>query len=246
MERITSRQNPLLQQVKKLQTNRKFRQEQGVFVGDGVKLLAEAAKWYTVSTVIFTPGVTLPELPATTRLVEVPESLMEHLSQMKSPQGAIFLCPLPEQKEEDLVPGTLALEGIQDPGNLGTILRTADAFSVPVVLLDGCTDPYQPKVVRSTMGASFRAVPQQMTTQRFLELAGDIPVIATALRPDAVDIATCDLKAGITVIGSEGQGLSDLLLEKATQSVIIPMAPQCESLNAAVASTVVMWELRKG
>ena len=140
-ERITSRKNPLLQQVRKLLTSRKARQESGLFVADGTKLLAEAAKWWNgLETVIVSDGVEV-QVPDVVRIVSVPEDVMESISPMQSPQGALFLCRLPEKTEFSPQPGMLLLDGIQDPGNLGTILRTADAFNVPVVLLEGCADP---------------------------------------------------------------------------------------------------------
>ena len=153
---ITSRKNPLLHQVKKLLSSRKAREEAGLFVSDGTKLLAEAVKYYPgLDTVILSEGVRA-EVPDHVRLVRVPGDVMESISPMASPQGALFLCRLPEKKRFVPVPGMLLLDGIQDPGNIGTILRTADALDIPVALLEGCADPYSHKVVRSSMGAVFR------------------------------------------------------------------------------------------
>ncbi len=246
MERITSRQNAYLQHVKKLQSSGGYRKEQGQFVGDGVKLLTEAVQWkFAVETVILSDGVTIGELPSDVRVIAVPSDVMTSISQMKTPQGALFVCKMPEVSAPMLHPKTLVLEGIQDPGNLGTILRTADAFGVSVVLLDGCADPYQPKVVRSTMGAIFRGQPQEMDRATLVDLAkqAEIPLIATALLEGAMDIRQCNLSRGAVVIGSEGQGISAELLDLSDQAVIIPMGKQCESLNAAVAATVVMWQM---
>ena len=136
-ERITSRKNPFLQQVKKLLTSKKERQNTGLFVADGTKLLQEAVRWYHgLDTVILSDGVEA-ELPDYVRLIRVPEDVMASISPMESPQGALFLCRLPEKAEFMPKPGMLLLDGIQDPGNIGTILRTADALEVPVVLLEG-------------------------------------------------------------------------------------------------------------
>ena len=141
-QRITSRKNPLLQQVKKLLSSRKAREEAGLFAADGVKLLAEAVRWYPrLDTVILSDGVEA-NVPESVRLFRVPEDVMASISPMESPQGALFLCRLPERKAYVPQPGCLLLDGIQDPGNLGTILRTADALDIPVTLLEGCADPY--------------------------------------------------------------------------------------------------------
>ena len=155
-ERITSRKNPLLQQVKKLLSSRKEREQAGLFAADGTKLLAEAVRWYPgLKTVILSDGIEA-DVPDHVRVVRVPGDVMESISPMAAPQGALFLCELPEKKPFVPKAGMLILDGIQDPGNLGTMLRTADALNIPVVLLEGCADPYSHKVVRSSMGAVFR------------------------------------------------------------------------------------------
>ena len=155
-ERISSRKNPLLQQVKKLLSSRAERRKTGLFVADGTKLLEEAVKyWPGLQTVILTDGVEI-QVPDHVRVVRVPEDVMASISPMEAPQGALFLGKLPEQQEFVPKKGMLILDGVQDPGNIGTILRTADAMDVPVVLLEGCADPWSWKVIRSTMGAAFR------------------------------------------------------------------------------------------
>lgn len=245
-ERITSRKNPFLQQVKKLLSSKKMREEAGLFVADGTKLLQEAVKWYPgLQTVILSDGVEA-ELPDHVPVVRVPGDVMESISPMATPQGALFLCRLPQQQAFRPVPGMLLLDGIQDPGNLGTILRTADALEIPVALLEGCADPYSHKVVRASMGAVFRS-PVVQTTWQEASVAcarAGIPVAVTALTDRARDIRKADLKAMAVVIGSEGQGVRKEILENADAELIIPMNPRCESLNAAVAATIVMWQLR--
>ena len=244
-ERITSRKNPLLQQVKKLLTSKKAREEAGLFAADGTKLLTEAVKWYPgLKTVILSDGVDA-EVPDHVRVVRVPGDVMESVSPMQSPQGALFLCALPGKKAFEPKPGMLLLDGIQDPGNLGTILRTADALSIPVALLEGCADPYSHKVVRSSMGAVFRTDVVQ-TTWEAAEAAcaaAEIPVGVTALSDRAMDIRKADVKKMAVVIGSEGQGVRKEILDNAGAELIIPMNERCESLNAAVAATIVMWQM---
>ena len=243
---ITSRKNPFLQQVKKLLSSKKAREESGLFVSDGTKLLSEAVKWYPgLDTVILSEGVEA-EVPSHVRLIRVPGDVMASISPMESPQGALFLCRLPERKAFEPKPGMLLLDGIQDPGNLGTILRTADALEVPVVLLEGCADPYSHKVVRSSMGAVFRS-PVIRSTWAEVKAAcaqAGIPVGVTALSDRARDLREADLKSMAVVIGSEGQGVRQEILASAGAELIIPMNPRCESLNAAVAATIVMWQMK--
>ena len=247
-EWITSKANSTLQHVRKLAASRKYRYECRAFVADGSKLVEEALRWgLGVEALILREGVDFP-VPAGVREIRVPDALMKDISRMETPQGVMALCRMPEPAPLDLRPGSLILDGIQDPGNLGTILRAADAFDVPVVLADGCADPYGEKTVRATMGAVFRRPPLQAASEEVLAqcAAKGIPICVTALTDQAEDIRRAELAACVTVIGSEGQGVSEPFLEAAALQAIIPMSPKCESLNAAVAATVVLWELARG
>ncbi|MBQ8236632.1 MAG: RNA methyltransferase [Oscillospiraceae bacterium] len=244
--RISSRKNPLLQQVKKLLTSKKEREKAGLFVGDGTKLLAEAVRFYEgLDTVILSDGVEVA-VPGSVRVIRVPEDVMASISPMEAPQGALFLCRMPEKTEFVPKPGMLMLDGIQDPGNVGTILRTADALEIPVVLLEGCADPYSHKVVRSSMGAVFRTPVIQTTwaEAKAACAAAGIPVAVTALSDRAEDIRNADLRKMAVVIGSEGRGVRPEVLENADAELIIPMNPHCESLNAAIAAAIVMWQMK--
>ena len=246
-QRITSRKNPLLQQVKKLFSSRRERESAGLFAADGTKLLEEAVKYCPgLHTVILSDEIQL-NLPERVRLVRVPGDVMESISPMASPQGAVFLCRLPEKTPFCPKPGSLVLDGIQDPGNLGTILRTADALDVPVTLLEGCADPYSHKVVRSSMGAVFRTpvITASWEQVRASCQAAQIPIAVTALEEGAVDIRQAALSGMAVVIGSEGQGVRREIMEAAEHKLIIPMNPHCESLNAAVAAAITMWQMKR-
>ena len=246
-ERITSRRNPLVQQVKKLLTSKREREKLGLFVSDGTKLLEEAVRYCPgLHTVFLSEGVEV-RVPESCRVIRVSREVMEAISPMENPQGAVFLCKLPEKREFRPEKGMLLLDGIQDPGNLGTILRTADAWNVPVALLEGCADPFSHKVVRSSMGAVFRApvtVTDWQTAKESCARAG-IPVAVTALNQRAEDIRKADVAAMAVVIGSEGQGVRREILESAGHCLIIPMNDHCESLNAAIAAATVMWQMGK-
>ena len=221
-ETITSRRNPLLAHTKKLLTSRAYREKSGEFAADGVKLLAEAARWYPgLHTVIAEEHVELCKLSDTVRVVRVPRDVTQSVSLMDAPQGAIFLCRLPERKPGTILPGTL--------------------------LLDGCADTYNPKTVRASMGAVFRTQPVSMTRQQAIAACREthIPLLATAMSADAVDLRQADLRAAAVVIGSEGQGICPELFAAAEQKIIIPMSPRCESLNAAVAATIVLWQMKR-
>ncbi len=251
-ERITSRQNPLVLHIRRLGAERKYRKKQGAFLVEGDKLVGEALRWLgSPEVLVYTEGHRPPEgLGPETRLVEVPAELMAHLSTVETPQHLLAVCPLPEAAlPERLSAGSyLVLDGVQDPGNVGTIWRTADAFGADaLILLPGCADPFSPKTVRASMGACFRlpvwAAELDELTGR-LDQAG-ISLWATALRDDTADVRAVSLQGTAVVIGSEGRGVSDRTLACCAGTVKIPMRTRCESLNAAVAASVVLWEMAR-
>ena len=251
MERITSRKNPLITHIRKLSTDRSYRRECGEFLGDGVKLLEEAVRWNApLTAVVVTEGTALPQLPQGVRVVEVPEDVMQSISPMKAPQGALFLCRIPVQDEVKLTGSRyLVLDGLQDPGNVGTIWRTADALGADgLLLVNGCADPWNHKTVRATMGACFRLPAYEVKESDLSKILAEnhIPLYATALREDTVDLREGDLSRCAVVIGSEGKGVSDALLELSDKTMKIPMRSRCESLNAAAAAAVVLWEMARG
>lgn len=247
-ERITSRTNPLMSRIRRLAVSRSFRRETGEFLGDGVKLLEEAARWGAeLTAVVYTADADLPPLLPQVRQVEVPPDLMRSISPMEAPQGALFLARMPRQELPESLPGRryLALEGVQDPGNVGSILRTADAFAAGgLLLLPGCADLYNPKTVRASMGALFRLPAWECSLPRLsaLAAAADLPLVGAALRQDTADVRAAALDRGVFLIGSEGRGLSREALERCAATVRIPMTDRCESLNAAAAAAVVLWE----
>ena len=247
-ERITSRANPLMTHIRKLAASRSYRYESGEYLGDGVKLLEEAVRWNAgLTTVVHTPETDLPDLPASVRVVEIPPDVMRSVSPMEAPQGALFLARIPGLEPPEELTGCryLALEGVQDPGNVGTILRTADAFAADgLLLLPGCADLYSHKTVRASMGAVFRLPAWSCTLPELGKLAekSRLPVYGAALREDTADVREVDLRRSIVLIGSEGRGLSPDALAACGRTVRIPMRERCESLNAAAAAAVLLWE----
>ena len=248
-EIITSRQNPLMTHLRKLASSRSYRKKSGEYLCDGTKLLAEALKWGAeVKTAVFFEEVDIPPLPDGVRAVRVSEELMRSVSPMETPQGALFTVALPEVQLPETLSGKhyLVLDGVQDPGNVGTILRTADAFDCDgVFLVNACADLYNPKPARATMGAIFRREAYTVTAEELFALLrkSGVPLYGTALRDDTVPLAEADLARAAVAIGSEGRGLSQQVLDECAKTLKIPMNPRCESLNAAIAATVVLWEM---
>lgn len=247
MEVITSRQNSVIRHVKKLAGDRKYRKSCGEFLCEGPKMLAEAQRWgFQIKTVLTDDEALLHQWEGTAaRVVLVDSELLSYAADTQTPQGLIFTCAMPEEVET--LPGErlLVLDGVQDPGNVGTIVRTADAFGADgVVLLPGCADLWSPKVVRATMGACFRLPVINCTEETLVQLLkqDDIPLYATALREDTEDLRAVSLKRAAVVIGSEGRGVSARVLDLCEKTLKIPMRERCESLNAAMAAGIVLWE----
>ena len=251
MERITSRTNPLMLHLRKLGSSHSYRSKTGEYLGDGTKLLAEALRWGAeLTAVVCTPGFPLPALPAGVRTAEVPEELMAYISPMEAPQGVLFSARRPAAALPDRLTGRryLALEGVQDPGNVGTILRTADAFEVDgIFLLEGCADLYNPKTVRSAMGVHFRRAVWCCPLEEAAALVkgAGLPLYGAALGEHTLDVRRADLRAAAVVVGSEGRGLSPAALTLCDGTVRIPMSPRCESLNAGAAAAVLLWEMAR-
>lgn len=255
METITSRSNPLCVHLRKLASSRSCREETGEFLCDSPKLLREAALWGAdIRAVLYTEGM---ELPAgiSCRTAAVSESVMRSVSPMETPQGVVFSCAsMDHSPPERLEPDDrgrmryLVLDGVQDPGNVGTILRTADAFGARVILLPGCADLYNPKTVRAGMGVHFRTAIYRCALEELTALLreADLPLYGSALREDTADVRETDLRRCAMAVGSEGRGLSAEVLAACDKTIRIPMDKTCESLNAASAASVLLWEAARG
>ncbi len=247
MSVLTSRQNPLCAHLRKLARQGRYRKECGEYLADGRKLWEEAVKWGApIRRVVITPDIDLDVPEGVERTVVAPE-LMAYLSPMESPQGVLFTLALPERADIRLNGARyLVLDGLQDPGNVGTIWRTADALGADgLFLLNHCADPFGPKTVRATMGACFRLPCWEVELEELTVLLGkeQIPLYATALTQTCTDVRRTDLSRAAVVIGNEGHGVSREVLDVCAGALIIPMRERCESLNAAAAAAVVLWEM---
>lgn len=248
MERITARTNPLMQHMKKLGNDAAYRRETGLFLCDSPKLLGEAVRWGAeIVEVALSEDMTPDTLPKCERMVQIPRDVMASVSPMKTPQGALFTCRLPHSALPEKLTGRryVVLDAVQDPGNVGTILRTLDAFDFDgLLLLEGCADPWSVKTTRASMGAVFRRDIYTLTAAELFPLLqrSGLPLYGTALREDTVDAREADLSRCAIAIGSEGRGLSEQVLSRCDKTLKIPMSNRCESLNAAVAAAVLLWE----
>lgn len=248
METITSRQNPLCTHLRKLSSSAAYRRQCGEFLCDSPKLLQEALLWGAeLHTVVVTAGTEAPPLPKGVRLVEVPADVMRSVSPMETPQGTLFTCAIHTEPLPEMLAGRryVVLDTLQDPGNVGTILRTADAFHADgMFLVNGCANLYNPKTLRATMGAVFRCPVWTVGVEELSALLkrSGIPLYGAALREDTLDARQADYSRCAIAIGSEGRGLTEDVLALCDRTIKIPMSEHCESLNAAAAATVLLWE----
>ena len=246
MEKITSRKNPYIINIRALEKDADYRYEAGEFVCDGLKLLKEAVLFGAEITSVLWKGKAEDMLPDVGQYV-VPDDLFEYISPMKNSPGPLFTVKIPEEDWKTGIKKAIILETVQDPGNVGTVIRSAGAFNIDAVILcNGCADPFSPKAVRSTMGAVFRQriIKTDINGTKELLDKNLLPLYGAALSDKAESIEGLNLSACAVAIGSEGQGLSRGMLDICEKEIIIPMNENSESLNAAVASAVIMWEMR--
>lgn len=245
MNEITSRKNPLIIHMKKLGADSDYRHQCGEFLCDGNKLLMEAVQNGADITAVLFSGDAPDCLPGSTPAYVVPYDIIESVSPLKAPQEVLFSCRMQVTNGTLPVSGFhIILDGIQDPGNVGTVLRTAGAFNIDsVILTGGCADPYNPKTIRATMGAIFRQPIFEIEYDGIRALKGSgLKIYGAALSDESRDVRDVSFCNAAVAIGSEGRGLSQALLDLCDEKIIIPMAPACESLNAAVAASIIMWE----
>ncbi len=253
---LTSRDNPLVKECVKLLSDAKYRRRAGKFVVEGARLCADAAvSGVTVEAALVTAAAKSRYAAqwqaveaVAAKVYEISDAVAKALSDTGSPQGMLCLCaagePLPMTVREDGV--YVALEDVQDPGNMGTVIRTAEAFGVDGLILSrGCCDVYNPKVLRASMGGVFR-MPMMVAPDFCAELktlSATLPVFACVVDRDAENLTALHLEGAVAVIGNEGNGLSAAAIAACDRRVTIPMAGRAESLNASMAAGIVMWEL---
>ena len=187
--------------------------------------------------------------PYVVRQIVAPAELFDYASPMKNSPGPLFTVRMRTEEAEPRFERALLLENVQDPGNVGTLIRTAAAMGVDTVLLCGaCADTTGPKTARATMGAIFRErlVHTDAAGAKALCEKNGLPLYGAALSERASDIRGLDLRRAVVAIGSEGRGLSAELLSLCDGELIIPMTQGSESLNAASAGTIVLWEMARG
>ncbi|MCI6640308.1 MAG: RNA methyltransferase [Pygmaiobacter massiliensis] len=248
---LTSRENDQVKYLKKLLEKPSFARQEGVFVAQGAKLCCTAAESGIAIKNLYCTRQAAKRWPQVFALgcpvVWISEPVADKLSGMPSAQGAFALCEMPQFSSLDIDPAGyyIALESVQDPANLGAVMRSAAAFGYRgVVLSAGCAEPFGQKAMRASMGAVFKlpVIRTEDLPGLLQQLAKRGMTTAAAALRNSADIRTFSPSGGLVlVIGSEGQGLTEQTIAACQQAVRIPIEGM-ESLNAAVAASILMWE----
>ncbi len=242
---ITSKANSVVKNAKKLH-QKKYRKSS--YLIEGWHLFEEAVQAGVTIEKIFALESYRDQLAAFPQTVWVSEDILLDLADSQTPQGIVAVVQKEEVGQVDFSQGKfLFLEDVQDPGNVGTIIRTADAAGYTgVIVSDKSADIYSLKTLRSMQGSHFHLPIYRMSSQALLEEAkkAAIPVLATTLSKDSVDYRELlPIENFVLVMGNEGQGISPLMAESADQLVHISMKGQAESLNVAVAAGILIFHL---
>lgn len=251
MKHIESIKNNKVKQWKKLQ-KKKEREQSGTFIIEGFHLVEEALKVDNlVEEIIISEDRTIPkewDLNHVELIYAVPNVLKE-ISETETPQGVVAICRMPEENNRQIQPNQkiLLLDNVQDPGNVGTMIRTADAAGMDMVILgDGCADLYSSKVIRSTQGSIFHLPIARGNLKNYIDHCKELqtPVYGTSLQNGVPyqEVQPSDTFA--LILGNEGKGMAQEHLDMTDQNLYIPIHGQSESLNVGVAAGILMYYLR--
>ncbi|MCH5146984.1 MAG: RNA methyltransferase [Clostridiales bacterium] len=237
---ITSKSNPTIKEIIKL-NDKKFRREAGLYLVEGTKPVNEC----------IAAGGEVERVVCTEKLSEnydnpivVSEEVFGAISSEKTPQGVIAVVKIPQNNLKSPENSCILLDRLQDPGNLGTIIRTANAAGYREIYLINCTDPYSPKAVRASMSGIFFTEIFQGSEEEILKALGGMPLISADMYGE--NIFGFDPPSKFCLcIGNEGSGISDVIKNNSDYKVKIPMSETCESLNAAVSAGIAMYVLKE-
>lgn len=242
---LTSKNNPLIKETASLK-EKKGRKELGLFLVEGRKMAVECSHSGLSIERVFVSETYVGELPFPESLVvRVSEDVFRHLSDEKTPQGVLCRVRIPETPLVAPTGKCLVLDGVADPGNVGTILRTANAAGYSAIYLtEDCADPYSPKSVRASMSGVFFTKIYRAKRAEILSVLEGIPVIVADMAGENVFSFVAPDKFALA-IGNEANGISDELAGIASHTVKIPMQATQESLNAAISAGIIMYVLKR-
>ena len=236
---ITSKANPLIKKIVSL-SDKKFRKTYGEYLIEGVKPVNECRSTGSeIACIVCTENLSYQYPDA----VIVSDELFSRISSEKSPQGVLAVVKLPDISVKKPNGSCLLLDKLQDPGNLGTIIRTANAAGYEDIYLINCTDAFSPKAVRASMSGIFYVRIHEGSFEEVINALSEVPLICADMSGENV-FEFAPPEKFCLCIGNEGNGLSDQVRSKAEYTVKIPMRTTCESLNAGVSAAIAMYALK--
>lgn len=233
--------NPKIKELSKLKT-KKIRDKQNMFLIEGIHLVKEAYDSGLLKELLLLEGTEF-QLDVETNYIT--ENVLKHLSQVESPSGIIGICRAKEMTLQGKK--LLILDSVQDPGNIGTIIRSSVAFNIDTIIInDKCADIYSDKVIRSSQGMIFKTNIVKKDLSKFLnEIKGKIPIYGTKVTGGKSLKKLEKISEFAIIMGNEGKGVSENLLQLCDKYLYIPMNKACESLNVGVATSIILYELTK-
>lgn len=241
---LTSKNNPLIKETASLK-DKKGRKQTGLFLVEGVKMLRECLQSELEIERVFLSEEYADELPVDeSKIVRVSQDVFRFLSDEKTPQGVLCRVKIPQTALAAPTAPCLILDGVADPGNMGAIIRTANAAGYKeIYLVDGCVDAYAPKSVRASMSGVFFTKLYAGSREEILSAVQGVPVIVADMQGESVFHFAAPEKFAL-VIGNEANGVSAEMRKAAKYTVKIPMEQTQESLNAAVSAGILMYVLK--
>lgn len=236
---ITSKSNPLVKKINSL-SDKKFRRQLGLYLVEGVKSVKECiAAGCRIQQIICTEEHENEFASA----VVVSDGVFKSISSEVTPQGVMAVVKIPDSRLTPPEGSCLLLDCLQDPGNLGTVIRTANAAGYGEIYLINCTDPYSPKAVRASMSGIFFVKIYSGAREEVLSTLSGVPLICADMNGEDI-FAFSPPDKFCLCIGNEGGGISEQVSKAAAYTVKIPMRESCESLNAAVSAGIAMYALK--
>lgn len=233
--------NPKIKEISKLKL-KKHREKQGLFLVEGAHLVKEAYDSGILEEMLLLEG---KEFNLDVKTNYITKNVLKYLTEVETPVGIIGICKLSKNtiKGDKL----LVLDSIQDPGNLGTIIRSSVAFDVDTIIInDRCADPYSDKVIRSSQGMIFKINIVKKDLYNYLdEIKGKIPIYGTKVTGGKNIKKLEKIQSFAIIMGNEGKGVDETLLNLCDDYLYIPMNEKCESLNVGVATSIILYELTK-
>ena len=254
MEKITSKNNDIIKDTKRLISSPKARLQSGAFVLEGARLCFDVLNSvYKIKTVFITEKIlekypleigALLERAKSSYLIS--EDVSKKLSDTENPQGVFAVCEMMKSEGAPSSSKIIALDNVQDPANVGAIIRTAEALGIEEIIVFNCCDIYNPKVLRASMGSVLRErIIEVSSLEECLEkLKKDYAVYSSVPDSSAKKITSVDFsKPSLCVIGNEANGVEENIKALSDKLITIPMLGNAESLNASVAASIIMWEM---